>query len=127
MRPLTRPLTGVRHVHTLVDVVCIAINRAVLWRATAGFVRGLAGNAAVLLPAIRNGVLVHTGAWGNYSSWTPKEPMPNSDGCVHAHPEAIHAIWRLLVERCGVEVRPNSGGKRPYPYKPQGLVAVFEV
>ena len=106
------------------------------------FVRGLRGNAAFVLtppcddqPAadrapphpLRSGILMHTGAWSNYSSWEPGLPMPNSDGCVHAYPEAIHTIWRLLVERCGVIVRPNTGGKLPYPYAPQGLVAVYRV
>ena len=90
-------------------------------------VRGLEGNAALLLPQVRNGILVHTGAWANHSSWTPTQPMPNSDGCIHAHPADIQKLWQLLVNACSVSVRPNTGGQRPYPYKPQGLIAVFEV
>lgn len=116
------------------------------------FVRGLKGNAGFLLsPAvcardaarrrveaetaasdgddaapIRSGILVHTGQWSNHSSWTRAQPMPNSAGCVHAWPESIRSIWRLLVAR-GVVVRPNTDGKLPYPYKPQGLASVWEV
>lgn len=117
------------------------------------FVRGLTGNAAFLLspsvctnnatsaraqadaPAaaavmawrpIRSGVLVHTGAWANHSGWTPGQPMPNSEGCVHAYPEAIQTVWQLLAG-LGVQVRPNTDGKLPYPYKPQGLASVYEV
>ena len=90
-------------------------------------VRGLAGNAGFLLPAMRNGILLRTGGWANHSGWTPDQPMPNSAGCVHAHPDDVHTIWRLLVERCGVEVRNNTGGQLPYPFQPQGLVAVVEV
>ena len=54
-------------------------------------------------------------------------PMPNSEGCVHAYPESVREIWRLLVERAGVEVRNNTDGRLPYPYVPQGLAAVYEV
>ena len=110
------------------------------------FVRGLSGNAQFLLspptgcerergvassyaaPAapIRSGILVHTGQWSNHSSWQPGEPMPNSAGCVHAYPKTIEQIWKLLVG-LGVQVRPNTNGRQPYPYKPQGLVAVYEV
>lgn len=91
------------------------------------WVRGLAGNAAFLLPHIRNGILLHTGAWGAASGWRVGEPMPNSAGCVHAYPQDVHDVWRLLVERCKVEARPNSNGRLPYPYAAQGLAAVFEV
>ena len=91
------------------------------------FVRGLTGNAAFLLPSIRNGVLIHTGQWQNHSKWRPGMPMPNSAGCVHAYPDAIHTLWRILIDRLGVKARPNTDGKVPYPYAPQGLAAVYEV
>ncbi len=97
------------------------------------FVRGLEGNAAFLLspvssaPPIRTGVLLHTGAWEAAAGWRPPMPMPNSEGCVHAYPESVREIWRLLVERAGVEVRNNTDGSLPYPYVPQGLAAVYEV
>ena len=104
------------------------------------FVRGISGNAQFLLspggcagtssesetPPLRSGILLHTGAWANHSSWTPGQPMPNSDGCVHAYPDAIKDIWQKLVA-IGVKVRPNSAGRLPYPHVPQGLVAVYEV
>jgi hypothetical protein len=89
------------------------------------FVRGLRGNAAFLVPAIRDGLLIHSGEWANFSEWRPGAPMPNSAGCVHSELPFIHQIWRLLVQECGVVARPNSGGKQPYPFKPQGLVSVF--
>ena len=41
--------------------------------------------------------------------------------------EGVVILWRLLVERCKVEARPNSNGRLPYPYAAQGLAAVFEV
>lgn len=51
-------------------------------------VRGLAGNAKWLLPTIRDGQLLHTGKWSTPDRpWTPTDPMPNSEGCIHAHPE----------------------------------------
>lgn len=90
------------------------VNRAVV---------GLEGNARFLLPHLRNGILVHTGAW---PGWTPGTPMPNSEGCIHAGPEDVEAVWRAL-EGLGVEVRPNTGGALPYPYTPQGLLSVEEV
>jgi hypothetical protein len=52
-------------------------------------VQGLKGNAAFLLinnesTTVRDGILMHTGAWSNYSNWEPPAPMPNSLGCIHA-------------------------------------------
>jgi hypothetical protein len=91
------------------------------------FVQGLQGNARVTIPHQRDGILIHTGAWSNYSSWRPGQPMPNSAGCVHTYPSKVEAIWRLLVAKCGVEVRNNTNGKLPYPYTPQGLASVFLV
>ena len=82
--------------------------------------RGLEGNAAFLLPDIRDGILVHTGDWGvsNLSA------MPNSAGCLHAEPAAIERIADELVAR-NVTIRKNPGSGADYPYAPQG-VAVFE-
>ena len=91
------------------------------------FVRGLEGNAGFLVPKLRDGILVHTGEWSNNSDWLPGLPMPNSAGCVHTYPTDVQAIWNLLVSKCGVEVRPNTNGKLPYPYKPQGIAAVYSV
>ena len=79
------------------------------------------GNAKFLLPNIRNGILMHTGEWPN---WSAPEQMPNSAGCLHAWPTSIKAIWNLLVEKCNVTVHENTNGKLPYPYKPQGLLSV---
>ena len=80
-------------------------------------------NAGFLLPHIRNGILVHTGNWSGAAGWTPSEPMPNSAGCVHSHPASIKAIWQALVG-IGVEVRKNPFGALPYPFEPQGVMAV---
>jgi hypothetical protein len=88
-------------------------------------VEGLRGNAAVAITGdastlFRNGILMHTGEW---QGWDPSQPMPNSHGCIHAHPDAIQAVWQLLVQ-LGVVVRNNTDGALPYPYKPQGLLSV---
>lgn len=85
-------------------------------------VQGLSGNAGFLVPGIRDGILVHTGAW---PGWSPGETMPNSEGCIHSEPDFIKTIWQTLVS-LGVKVNTNTGGKLPYPYKPQGLISVVE-
>ena len=85
-------------------------------------VKGLRGNAAFLLPNIRNGILVHTGEW---PGWKPPGEMPNSAGCVHSWPEGIKDIAEVL-KGLGVVARPNPGGVLPYPYKPQGLLSVWQ-
>ena len=90
-------------------------------------VKGLAGNGAWLVPSLRYGILIHTGEWAQYSSWHPPLPMPNSDGCVHTYPANVAALWQALVHTCGVQVRDNPGGAQPYPYKPQGLIEVYNV
>jgi len=87
------------------------------------FVQGLQGNAALLISDIRDGILLHTGEWAN---WTVPMPMPNSEGCVHAWPQDVQGIWYQLVA-LGVQVRPNTFGKLPYPYKPQGVVSVEQL
>jgi hypothetical protein len=78
-------------------------------------VQGLKGNAQIVISNIRSGILMHTGEWDN---WNPRLPMPNSHGCIHGHPEDIKLVWQKLVA-LGVKVRPNPGGKLPYPYQPQ--------
>lgn len=85
------------------------------------FVRGLRGNAAVLLPHHRNGILLHTGEW---SGWTPSEDMPDSAGCVHTLPEMVKRIWKTAVA-LGAVVRKNTNGALPYPYTPQAVASVF--
>ena len=83
-------------------------------------VKGLKGNAAFLIPNVRDGILLHTGEWPN---WTPEDPMPNSSGCIHSHPDSIKTIANIL-EGLGVQMRKNPGGVLPYPYTPQGLLSV---
>ena len=77
---------------------------------------------------MRDGILLHTGDWGNHSSppWTPSQPMPNSEGCIHALPESVERVWQTLLA-LGVKVRPNTNGKLPYPYVAQGLIAVQQL
>lgn len=83
-------------------------------------VAGLKGNALFLLPHIRNGILMHTGDW---PGWTETKPMPNSEGCIHSWPGNILNVSTIL-QNIGVEVRKNTNGQLPYPYKPQGLLSV---
>jgi hypothetical protein len=87
-------------------------------------VHGLVGNALVVAPNIRNGILLHTGEWEN---WNSSLPMPNSHGCIHAHPEDIKKISDILINELGVEARENTFGKLPYPYTPQGLLSVWSI
>jgi len=83
-------------------------------------VQGIQGNAAIVISDIRDGILMHTGEWPD---WNPSMPMPNSHGCVHAHPLDIKAVWQLLVSM-GVQIRANTFGKLPYPYPTQGLLSI---
>jgi len=87
-------------------------------------VAGLQGNALWAVPRIRDGILMHTGEW---PGWSPPSAMPNSEGCIHAWPASIERVWHLLTEDLGVKVRPNTNGKLPYPYTPQGLFSVYLV
>ena len=77
-----------------------------------------------MLPNIRDGLLVHTGNWTTAEvDWNSSKDMPNSSGCVHAHPEDVERIYTLLVG-LGVEVRENPFSGKNYPYKPQGVGVV---
>ena len=89
-------------------------------------VRGREGNAAFILPQFRYGILMHTGEWAQYSSWTPPKPMPNSEGCIHAYPEDIQKVASLL-ESWGVVANKNPFGEQPYPFQPQGILSVYEL
>eukprot|EP00794_Sanderia_malayensis_P018242 gene18242-20062_t len=93
-------------------------------------VKGLKGNTAIgyesktLLSNFRSGILLHTGQWNN---WDPSKPMPNSLGCMHCAPSDQKNITDILVNQLGVKVRPNPFGRLPYPYKPQGLIAIEQI
>eukprot|EP00286_Rhodomonas_abbreviata_P013550 CAMPEP_0181325716 /NCGR_PEP_ID=MMETSP1101-20121128/21086_1 /TAXON_ID=46948 /ORGANISM="Rhodomonas abbreviata, Strain Caron Lab Isolate" /LENGTH=280 /DNA_ID=CAMNT_0023434067 /DNA_START=205 /DNA_END=1047 /DNA_ORIENTATION=- len=87
-------------------------------------VRGLDGNALLMLPNIRDGILIHTGNWTTEAvDWKPSVDMPNSSGCLHAHPSDVERIYSLLVG-LGVEVRENPFSGKDYPYKPQGIAVI---
>jgi len=89
-------------------------------------INGKKGNGAFLMPsmnAVRTGILMHTGEWPN---WNPNTDMPNSEGCIHGHPNDIKDVWQILVG-LGVQVRPNPYGQQPYPYPPQGLISIEQV
>jgi len=87
-------------------------------------VRGLEGNALLLTPYIRDGLLFHTGNWSTASNpWDISEDMPNSSGCVHGHPDDIKRVSDELV-KIGVVINPNPFSGKNYPYKPQGLAVV---
>lgn len=90
--------------------------------------RGLRGNAVIVISdnkttTLRSGILMHTGQWAN---WAPPQPMPNSDGCIHAWPKSIEFVWHALV-KLGVQVRQNPFGQLPYPFVAQGLLSVEQV
>lgn len=93
-------------------------------------VKGMVGNSAIgyendtLLSNYRSGILLHTGKW---SHWDPSKQMPNSLGCMHCAPEDMRNIVEVLVNKLGVKVNPNPFGKLPYPYQPQGLIAIEEI
>lgn len=42
-------------------------------------------------------------------------------------PASIESVWNILVGKLGVEVRPNTDGALPYPYRPQGLLSVEQL
>lgn len=90
-------------------------------------VSGIKGNMKLLLHndtnTIRGGILLHTGEWDN---WDPSQPMPNSHGCIHTHPDQCNQIWQALV-KLGVKIRQNTDGKLPYPYVPQGVISVEQI
>jgi hypothetical protein len=90
-------------------------------------VRGLKGNAQWLLPNIRDGQLLHTGVWSTPDHpWDESKPMPNSEGCIHAHPIDIQTVFQKLVA-IGVVVRPNPFSGKHYPYQPQGIAVVQQI
>lgn len=79
-----------------------------------------------VLPNIRDGILIHTGNWTtDAQQWNPSLDMPNSSGCIHAHPVDVETIYNLLVKQ-GVTVNDNTFSGKNYPYKPQG-VGVIEL
>jgi len=97
------------------------------------FVKGIKGNSAIgrdgqvtrdtFLSNYRSGILIHTGKWDD---WDAGKPMPNSNGCVHAHPEDQKKITDILLS-IGVTANENPYGKLPYPFKAQGIVSVEQI
>lgn len=88
------------------------------------WVRGLQGNALLLLPNIRDSILIHTGNWSTPSHpWTEAQDMPDSSGCMHGHPSDIDTVAKLL-QGLGVVPNPCCFGGKNYPYKPQGVGVV---
>jgi len=91
------------------------------------FVRGIDGNAKLLLPHIRDGILIHTGNWSTSSQpWDPSMTMPDSAGCVHAHPDDIERIYNALT-KIGVVAHENTFSGNNYPYEPQGIAVVQQM
>jgi hypothetical protein len=89
-------------------------------------INGMKGNGAFLMTptnSVRNGILMHTGEW---PGWNPSMKMPNSEGCIHGHPEDIEDVWQILIG-LGVQVRPNPYGQQPYPYPAQGIISIEQV
>jgi peptidoglycan hydrolase-like protein with peptidoglycan-binding domain len=89
-------------------------------------VRGLDGNAKTLLPNIRDGIMIHTGNWTTDTvTWEPTMDMPNSSGCIHAHPADVEKITSILFG-LGVKANANTFSGKNYPYQCQG-VGVIEL
>lgn len=89
-------------------------------------IRGLEGNAQWLMPNIRDGMLLHTGNWttADHGTFDPLTmDMPNSAGCLHAHPNSVERIYKALVS-IGVTVNENPFSGKDYPFTPQGIMVV---
>jgi hypothetical protein len=53
---------------------------------------------SAVVPNIRDGLLLHTGNWTTSEvDWKPSKDMPNSSGCVHAHPSDVERIYTILT------------------------------
>jgi len=88
-------------------------------------VKGLDGNAKLMLPNLRDGLLIHTGNWSTASQpWDPSMDMPDSSGCIHAHPEDVKKIYHTLTNKLGVKVNDNTFSGKNYPYKCQGIAVI---
>ena len=87
-------------------------------------VRGIQGNAQLLLPNIRDGVLMHTGEW---PQWDVDMQMPNSAGCIHTHPTDLDTVNTIATQYLGVTVNPNPYSGRNYPYSPQGIISIVRI
>ena len=91
-------------------------------------VRGLDGNAKFLLPDIRDGQLLHTGNWSTVEqAWDSSMDMPNSSGCLHAHPEDVERVFKILTTQLGVVVNENPFSGKNYPFKPQGIAVIEQL
>ena len=95
-------------------------------------VKGLKGNSAIrkensnktFLSNFRSGILLHTGIW---VGWNKTQPMPNSHGCLKTHPDDMKTIVNLLISKTGAIANKNPFGKLPYPYSPQGIIAIEQI
>lgn len=94
-------------------------------------VKGVKGNAAIgmnvnntFLSDYRIGILIHTGEWEH---WNPSMDMPNSNGCLHVHPDDMKKLDSILVNELGVNLNINPFGKLPYPYPCQGLLSIEQI
>ena len=81
-------------------------------------------NAELLLPSIRDGVLMHTGEWPN---WNDDSQMPNSAGCIHIHPDDLDIVNQIVMASLGVVANPNPFSGRNYPYKPQCIISIEQI
>ena len=65
-------------------------------------------------------------ATGEWPGWKEGDSMPNSEGCIHGWPTNIKKVAEILAS-LGVVAHKNTGGKTPYPFKPQGLLSVWQM
>ncbi|XP_046841485.1 uncharacterized protein LOC124435547 [Xenia sp. Carnegie-2017] len=94
-------------------------------------VKGLKGNAAIgknendtFLSNYRFGILIHTGEWKH---WNTTMNMPNSNGCMHVHPDDMKKIDDILIRELNVKANENPFGKMPYPYPCQGILSIEQI
>jgi peptidoglycan hydrolase-like protein with peptidoglycan-binding domain len=81
----------------------------------------------IVLPNIRDGILIHTGNWTTSTvDWNETMDMPNSSGCLHAHPSDIERIASILTSM-GVVANPNPFSGKNYPYRVQGVGVIERI
>lgn len=93
-------------------------------RVVSGINTDITTNSQLLLPNIRDGVLMHTGEWPN---WNDDDQMPNSSGCIHIHPDDLAIINQIVMSQLGVIANKNPFSGKNYPFKPQCIISIEQL